>query len=280
MVASMREAHELCDEHHDVATASLLENYIDEPKSACGSSTRAAAEAIRPGTKPVRTALQHTRRRLRSRRGETRGGRAQRRRGPMTTSASPRRHARRPRPPRVDRALRQRQREQRRAGQRRDRGDGGRDATTSVGIAARAASIVSRWLGGKDDAFDQHEARAEFLMRPGQHRVPMLRLPRHQSRRRLGAIAQQIGAEIFRHLVGHRRGDDPPPRRSPHWPAASAASLPDRSLSLARPIPARSLRPARASAPPACAAPASSPACRRAEWQSRPRPHRRPMARS
>ncbi|HEY4141613.1 MAG TPA: DNA starvation/stationary phase protection protein [Pseudolabrys sp.] len=29
VVASMREAHELCDEHHDVATASLLENYID-----------------------------------------------------------------------------------------------------------------------------------------------------------------------------------------------------------------------------------------------------------
>ncbi|MGC1467655.1 MAG: DNA starvation/stationary phase protection protein [Pseudolabrys sp.] len=29
-VASMREAHELCDEHNDVATASLLEVYIDE----------------------------------------------------------------------------------------------------------------------------------------------------------------------------------------------------------------------------------------------------------
>lgn len=30
VAASMREAHELCDEHHDVATASLLENFIDE----------------------------------------------------------------------------------------------------------------------------------------------------------------------------------------------------------------------------------------------------------
>jgi len=29
VVASMREAHELCDEHRDIATASLLENYID-----------------------------------------------------------------------------------------------------------------------------------------------------------------------------------------------------------------------------------------------------------
>jgi len=30
MAAKMREAHELCDEHGDVATASLLEVYIDE----------------------------------------------------------------------------------------------------------------------------------------------------------------------------------------------------------------------------------------------------------
>jgi starvation-inducible DNA-binding protein len=29
-IASMREAHDLCDEHKDVATASLLENFIDE----------------------------------------------------------------------------------------------------------------------------------------------------------------------------------------------------------------------------------------------------------
>jgi starvation-inducible DNA-binding protein len=30
LVASMREAHGLCDEHRDIATASLLENWIDE----------------------------------------------------------------------------------------------------------------------------------------------------------------------------------------------------------------------------------------------------------
>ena len=30
LVASMRETHDLCDEHNDVATASLLENWIDE----------------------------------------------------------------------------------------------------------------------------------------------------------------------------------------------------------------------------------------------------------
>jgi starvation-inducible DNA-binding protein len=30
LTASMRAVHELCDEHHDIATASLLENWIDE----------------------------------------------------------------------------------------------------------------------------------------------------------------------------------------------------------------------------------------------------------
>jgi starvation-inducible DNA-binding protein len=30
LVAHMRETHELCDEHDDVATASLIENWIDE----------------------------------------------------------------------------------------------------------------------------------------------------------------------------------------------------------------------------------------------------------
>jgi starvation-inducible DNA-binding protein len=30
MVARMRETHDVCDEHHDVATTSLLENWIDE----------------------------------------------------------------------------------------------------------------------------------------------------------------------------------------------------------------------------------------------------------
>ena len=30
LVAEMREVHGFCDEHHDVATASLLENWIDE----------------------------------------------------------------------------------------------------------------------------------------------------------------------------------------------------------------------------------------------------------
>jgi starvation-inducible DNA-binding protein len=30
VVAAMREAHDICDEHNDVATASLLEAFIDD----------------------------------------------------------------------------------------------------------------------------------------------------------------------------------------------------------------------------------------------------------
>ena len=30
VVAAMREAHDVCDEHNDVATASLLETFIDD----------------------------------------------------------------------------------------------------------------------------------------------------------------------------------------------------------------------------------------------------------
>jgi starvation-inducible DNA-binding protein len=30
LTAAMREAHSVCDEYHDIATASLIENYIDE----------------------------------------------------------------------------------------------------------------------------------------------------------------------------------------------------------------------------------------------------------
>ena len=40
------------------------------------------------------------------------------------------------------------------------------------------------------DALRQHEARAEFFARPGQHRVPMLRVPRDQAFRGLGAVEQ------------------------------------------------------------------------------------------
>ena len=46
-IASMRATHDVCDEHNDVATASLLENYIDEAEKRTWllfESTRVRAE--------------------------------------------------------------------------------------------------------------------------------------------------------------------------------------------------------------------------------------------
>jgi starvation-inducible DNA-binding protein len=47
LVTRMREAHGVCDEHGDVATASLLEVWIDERSGGCGSSTRRGASSGR-----------------------------------------------------------------------------------------------------------------------------------------------------------------------------------------------------------------------------------------
>ncbi len=54
------------------------------------------------------------------------------------------------------------------------------------------------------DALRQHETGAGRRPRPGQHRIPRADLACDQPFRRRGAIAQQIRAEIFRHLLGHR----------------------------------------------------------------------------
>ena len=50
----LREAHELCDEHEDVASASLIENWIDETErrvwflfETCRDSTRSNEERPR-----------------------------------------------------------------------------------------------------------------------------------------------------------------------------------------------------------------------------------------
>ena len=49
LTRSMREAHEVCDRHSDVATASMLENWIDESERRPGSCRRlwAVARALR-----------------------------------------------------------------------------------------------------------------------------------------------------------------------------------------------------------------------------------------
>jgi starvation-inducible DNA-binding protein len=48
-IANMREAHKLSDEHEDVATASLLEQFIDEAEKRCWFLFEASREGDRTG---------------------------------------------------------------------------------------------------------------------------------------------------------------------------------------------------------------------------------------
>ena len=43
VIKAMRAAHEVADKHDDVATASILENFIDQAENATGSCSRPAA---------------------------------------------------------------------------------------------------------------------------------------------------------------------------------------------------------------------------------------------
>src|SRR4029453_14119737 len=56
-IHSMREAHEVADKHEDVATASLLENFIDEAEKRCWFLLGASGEAERGGHWRGRAAL-------------------------------------------------------------------------------------------------------------------------------------------------------------------------------------------------------------------------------
>jgi starvation-inducible DNA-binding protein len=49
IVKAMRECHELCDEHNDVATASLLENFIDQAERRIWFLYEASREADETG---------------------------------------------------------------------------------------------------------------------------------------------------------------------------------------------------------------------------------------
>jgi starvation-inducible DNA-binding protein len=49
IVKAMRECHELCDEHNDVATASLLENFIDQAERRVWFLYEASREADKTG---------------------------------------------------------------------------------------------------------------------------------------------------------------------------------------------------------------------------------------
>jgi starvation-inducible DNA-binding protein len=49
LAARLRETHELCDEHRDVATASLIENWIDEAERRAWFLFEATRKAGEPG---------------------------------------------------------------------------------------------------------------------------------------------------------------------------------------------------------------------------------------
>jgi hypothetical protein len=99
LAARMRSAHGLCDEHGDIATASLLENWVDGPKGESGSSTRPAgvepAGLLRRDERPIRPAPRdHCERAAREGvaracdRGALRGRRGAPRRGSRTKLSS------------------------------------------------------------------------------------------------------------------------------------------------------------------------------------------------
>jgi starvation-inducible DNA-binding protein len=48
-IQNMREAHKVADEHEDVATASLLENFIDDAEKRCWFLFEASRGADRSG---------------------------------------------------------------------------------------------------------------------------------------------------------------------------------------------------------------------------------------
>jgi signal transduction histidine kinase len=61
-------------------------------------------------------------------------------------------------------------------------------------------------LRDEDHAFTQDEARPKGIARPGEDRIPVLRLLADQAVGIAGAIADEIRAEIFRDLLRDRRG--------------------------------------------------------------------------
>ena len=130
-----------------------------------------------------------------------------------------------------------------------------------TGMAARAAAIASRGCATCTTPWPARSVR-RTVARPGERRIPSLRLSLDQA---LPARRRDSTTDPSRDNSRSRRRPrraGPPPRRSPHWPAASAAWSQDRLSRAARPILARFSRPARASAPPARGAPACAPACR------------------
>ena len=101
-----------------------------------------------------------------------------------------------------------RQRQQRRAGQRRHRMQR-TEPPWVVGNGASGAGERGCRLLDEHHAFGQREARAELLARPIEHRIPQRGLSRGEARD-IGPVDQQVGGEIFADFGRDRR------RRRPH----------------------------------------------------------------
>ena len=99
---------------------------------------------------------------------------------------------------------RHRQRQQGRAG------DGGHDAERRqrqrrghLRHLPRHGRDGGLGLGGEDDALSTNEARAQIVPRPGENRIPGLRLRLDQRDRLPRPVAQQVRARIFHDLGPH-----------------------------------------------------------------------------
>src|SRR6266849_325560 len=101
-----------------------------------------------------------------------------------------------------------RERQQRRAGQRRHRMQR-TEPPRVVGNGAPGASERGCRLLDEHHAFGQQETRAELLARPVEHRIPQRGLSRGEARD-IGPVEQQVGGEIFADFFRDRR------RRGPH----------------------------------------------------------------
>jgi len=96
-----------------------------------------------------------------------------------------------------------REREQRRAGQGRNGVEGAEPPRIARERGARRRKRGFR-LRREHHPLRQHEARAEGFVRPGKDRIPRVGLSGDEPFGSFGAVAHEIGGEIFLRFRGHR----------------------------------------------------------------------------
>ena len=104
-----------------------------------------------------------------------------------------------------DAPLCQRERQQRRAGERRHRMQRAEPPRIARNGGAGGGER-GFGLSHMDDAFGEQQARAKNVARPFDDRIPMARLTLDEAARRAGAVTNKIGCQISRHLLGDRSG--------------------------------------------------------------------------